>query len=134
MSFNQIKTGELLIKDKTQCPWLVGYYAKNTPAEKLKGTVAQAQPEAQETASSLEAWAYYPYLSKAFIGNTTSQQYRIYGHNYLTALSGYYTFDNNGQRLTSETLDIDTQSNIYFVDIAHMDKISYVASALSTSM
>ena len=30
MSFNQIKTKEILLKDKSPCPWIVGYYAKNT--------------------------------------------------------------------------------------------------------
>ena len=28
MSFNQIKTSELLLKDKTGCPWIVGYFAR----------------------------------------------------------------------------------------------------------
>lgn len=30
MSFNQIKTKELPLYDRTQCPWIVGYIAKNT--------------------------------------------------------------------------------------------------------
>lgn len=29
MTFNQIKTKEYLLKDKSGCPWLVGYYDKN---------------------------------------------------------------------------------------------------------
>lgn len=33
MSFNQIKTKEILLKDKSPCPWIVGYYAKNTTFE-----------------------------------------------------------------------------------------------------
>ena len=28
MSFNQIKTSETLLKDKTGCPWIVGYFAR----------------------------------------------------------------------------------------------------------
>jgi hypothetical protein len=40
MTVNQIKTGELLIKDKTQCPWIVGYYAKDaTETGPLTGTI-----------------------------------------------------------------------------------------------
>jgi hypothetical protein len=37
MTFNQIKTGEVLIKDKTQCPWVVGYYSKTLGA--TEGTI-----------------------------------------------------------------------------------------------
>ena len=37
MTFNQIKSNEYLLKDKTECAWLVGYYAKD--ASELKGTV-----------------------------------------------------------------------------------------------
>ena len=33
MSLNQIKKNEYLLKDRTECPWLVIYYAKNTPSQ-----------------------------------------------------------------------------------------------------
>lgn len=39
MSVNQIKTSETLLKDKSKCPWIVGYYAKNTSIENLQGDV-----------------------------------------------------------------------------------------------
>ena len=29
MTFNEIKDGEFLLKDETQCPWIVGYVAKD---------------------------------------------------------------------------------------------------------
>lgn len=45
MSFNQIKTGELLIRDKTRCPWIVGYYAKNTTDEGDKTGILKATTE-----------------------------------------------------------------------------------------
>ena len=38
MSFNQIKTSETLLMDKSKCPWLVGYIAKNIDNEHLRGT------------------------------------------------------------------------------------------------
>lgn len=39
MSVNQIKTSETLIKDKSGCPWIVGYYSKKVDnVEDLKGT------------------------------------------------------------------------------------------------
>lgn len=39
MTFNQIKESETLIKDGSECPWIVGYYAKNTGDDYLHGTV-----------------------------------------------------------------------------------------------
>ena len=39
MTFNQIKQSETLIKDKSGCPWIVGYYAKNISIENLQGDV-----------------------------------------------------------------------------------------------
>ena len=39
MTVNQIKTSETLLMDKSNCPWIVGYYAKNTDDAYLSGTV-----------------------------------------------------------------------------------------------
>lgn len=39
MTFNQIKTNEFLLQDNTKCPWIVGYYAKNTPDQYLTGSI-----------------------------------------------------------------------------------------------
>ena len=39
MTFNEIKKEEILLKDYTECPWIIGYYAKDTPAQNLQGTV-----------------------------------------------------------------------------------------------
>lgn len=45
MSFNEIKTSETLLKDKTGCAWIIGYVAKNLGAKKIsaqagEGTIA----------------------------------------------------------------------------------------------
>lgn len=51
---NQIKSDEFLLKDETQCPWIVGYVAKN----KLDGTTVTFEdtsiygPEATDSAAS----------------------------------------------------------------------------------
>lgn len=47
MTFNQIKTSETLLKDESQCPWIVGYYARTTANDtltSLSGTAEIYQP------------------------------------------------------------------------------------------
>ena len=63
MTVNQIKTEETLLKDETNCPWLVGYYAKNTD---LSGTVpiniSDDIPHI-DLDGSISQWEFYPYCN-----------------------------------------------------------------------
>ena len=43
MQFNQIKTNEILLKDKSNCPWIVGYVDKNLSADR---TTISYKPDA----------------------------------------------------------------------------------------
>lgn len=64
MTVNQIKTNETSIKDKTECPWIVGYYAKNT---NLSGTVPiNVSNDTPHIAldGSLSQWKFYDYCSE----------------------------------------------------------------------
>lgn len=60
MAFNQIKKGELLIRDRSRCPWIVGYYAKNTPTEQLSGTIAAGPNNLYDIQidTTFEDWKY----------------------------------------------------------------------------
>ena len=62
---NRIKKQEILLNDKTGCAWIVGYYAKNTPDENLKGTVSintSNESGVFETLSTpISSWKFYKY-------------------------------------------------------------------------
>lgn len=62
MTTNQIKTTEYLLKDKSECAWLVGYYDRNKINE-MNGTVATNDiiPGAIQLTEDIENWEYYDY-------------------------------------------------------------------------
>ena len=54
MTFNQIKTSETLLKDKTKCAWIVGYTAKGaTTAERI--TIQDRNPYVYDTVEAFTA-------------------------------------------------------------------------------
>lgn len=54
MSFNQIKTSETLLKDKTKCAWIVGYTAKGaTTTERI--TIQDRNPYVYDTVETFTA-------------------------------------------------------------------------------
>lgn len=64
MTFNQIKTNEYLLKDKSNCAWLVGYYSKNTAA--LQGTVSLNKSidlPFKTLDTPITSWPLYQYLN-----------------------------------------------------------------------
>ena len=64
MSFNQVKKGELLIKDSSKCAWIVGYIAKNAAASDINITV----PTNTEDYINLSAIATDLGISEASLG------------------------------------------------------------------
>lgn len=77
MTVNQIKTSETLLKDKSGCAWLVGYYAKNAT---ISGT-AQANEIGNlpyfSIDSTIEQWPFYQYTSENFYGPINSGNINI---------------------------------------------------------
>lgn len=61
MTFNQVKKEELLLKDSTNIPWIVGYYPNNA---NITGTAQLSNTEYDEVVNSnFEDWKYYEYFS-----------------------------------------------------------------------
>lgn len=59
MSFNQIKKKEVLLKDTTNIPWLVGYYMPNADTPNgLTATLPAVSTSADYTVSKLSDWTY----------------------------------------------------------------------------
>lgn len=59
MDFNQIKKSEVLLKDSTQVPWLVGYYMKQDSA--LTANIPATSIDVDYTVNGLSTWSYYNY-------------------------------------------------------------------------
>ena len=85
MTFNQIKTNETLLKDKSGCPWLVGYYSKG---ENLTGAVPINLPEdlpiKEVLATGIEGWKFYNNCNlntnqKGLKGPVTTGSYNFFG-------------------------------------------------------
>ena len=74
IEFNQIKTSETLLKDRTQCPWIVGFMAQKQPegtSEPFTTTVAtnmMGQPDV--TYSSMANYPYWNYMGNTYHGDT----------------------------------------------------------------
>lgn len=87
-SVNQIKKDEKLLKDKSGCPWLVGYYAAD--ATGITGTVLANElinvPYVQLT-TTIEDWDYYQYQNEDARTNVDNMIYRFHAGNQYTDIS-----------------------------------------------
>ena len=88
---NQIKTNETLLKDQSDCPWLVGYYAAD--ATDIQGTVPannlSSIPFVQLT-TPINDWEYYKYQGTTYaLLNPTNARYRTLFLSAATSGNGY---------------------------------------------
>lgn len=121
LDLNQIKTGEKLIKDKTGCPWIVGYLAKGqtfgTINEEKKATFTfddYGTPPDINSTQTMEAWLA-TYQSKNLSYRKSSTEYRMtckdsYGKFYYQ----YWTSDTDSKQYI-ETADTYVQG-IFYLD------------------
>lgn len=74
IQFNQIKTSETLLKDKTGCPWIVGFMAQKQPEGSTDPMTTQVvtnmmgQPDV--TYSSMADYPYWAYMGNPWEFNT----------------------------------------------------------------
>lgn len=61
MQYNQIKSGEVLLKDTTQVPWIVGYYSRGTDFS--KDSIVSAESYDFIVNSNKDDWEYAAYTS-----------------------------------------------------------------------
>lgn len=101
ITFNQIKKDEILLKDGSGCPWIVGYYAKNTPDANLKGTIDANDLEKAYDFSidtPISAWEFNA-TSTPYYGIISSIDYRVYFKDYVGGIQSqpaYLGFDRYG--------------------------------------
>lgn len=69
MTYNQIKKAEIEIRDKTQTPWIVGYYAlKQTEEDQTSGPVSVGVAEyvIDKEINDITKYNYYEYTQKPY--------------------------------------------------------------------
>lgn len=103
LTFNQIKTKEVLLKDETKTPWLVGYYEKN---KTIDINIPATSSNADITVYDISSWEYYNYTTTAAKSITELQLYLAFtnkeqtGSNeltyYLTSKKAEYISEYNG--------------------------------------
>ena len=92
IDFNQIKTSETLLKDRTECPWIIGFMAQQQPegtSDPFTTTVttnAYNIPDA--TYSSMSDYPYWSYLLSDPYTYTNNTYFKTFGvYNNPTTLS-----------------------------------------------
>lgn len=80
MDFNQIKTAEIPIKDKSGCAWLVGYFARTdgTTTTELKGTINATYNVDYVVNGPITQFEYYDYLDTDLYMNPSYIYYYLY--------------------------------------------------------
>ncbi len=74
MTYNQIKQSEQLIKDKSECQWIVGYYARQTGEDytNLTGTSSDYNVQGVISFDNIQTdYQYWKYQTEDYIGTPT---------------------------------------------------------------
>lgn len=122
MTFNQIKQREYLIKDTSNCPWIIGYYDRNKISE-LNGTVPQNAivSGAIQINEDIENWEYFQYSDLApdrrdFPGKPTTLEYVIRTLGKLgdgsTTAAWYYFIDSNSGSVSDDDYSWSTRPSL----------------------
>lgn len=97
IAVNQIKKDEYLIKDKSDCPWIVGYYSKNITDDNLSGTILTNSLENYydfQIDTPITSWEFMKYENEPFYTEYQSVYWFIYGQN-IVGNAGYITINNS---------------------------------------
>ena len=143
MTYNQIKQSEQLIKDKSECQWIVGYYARKTgdATTNLKGTSIDYSTNITYTVNGINNWEYYKYKTQDFIGLPSSIKYRtlVAGGSkgrstyYLTDLDngsfGHYLGKETGATMNFQYTDDSAVDAVYQKALAKYNEIRAAAKA-----
>ena len=124
MSFNQIKTSETLLKDRSGCPWIVGYYAKDyvDPTDANKSLIISKEDPATTVRpiditidGQIDTWEYYQYV------NT---------NNFIKSskLSNYYVTWYQNQSVPLESI-----SKINYRTTVEQNNVSYKAGPIANN-
>lgn len=100
MTFNQIKTSEIQIRDKSQTAWYVAYISKDVADKTI--TISSHDVNTTDTFDTWDQYSYYQYTqSNPFVGDYADVAFQLYGYEYNYIVNDDVTFcvswDANGQ-------------------------------------
>lgn len=95
MTFNQIKSGEHLLKDETESAWVVGYIPRDSfPEAKTIEANVILQDSADITVDNLSNWDYWQYAQgQKFKGNYVNNSFYA-GYVYVSPQATVYPYSN----------------------------------------
>lgn len=142
MTVNQILTRKDLLKDKTGCPWIVGYIPKNYPEDtaSIEFNYRPNTPTADAIVPDIEDWSFYNNLNVEYLAGiegTAKQAYQInsfnaeiYGLQYKLGKSvispeEYNAEGREWQRGPTYTEPFTEGANSQIANASRSNKISY---------
>ena len=153
MSFNQIKNNSQFLYDKSKCPWLVGYIAKNYPTEASKEIKIGEQPSLDIInnpntikVNGIQNWEGYKYTNGSYVLNRDDLSVIAFAFDgvfksspigafdvwYRLSNNYYYSFNSFGPSYSTippfaATMDNLISSNIQDNDFEGLAFINYMA-------
>ena len=118
ISVNQIKTAEHLLKDKTDCPWIVGYLPRDTSNITARFT-ASFTPDIE--VDSIQGWEWYDYAMdrRSLYSSIDEVNFNVYAQapyindgNYGQYIARF-SFGDNPPDKTFDTILADSLTNAY---------------------
>lgn len=101
MTFNQVKKDELLLKDNTKIPWIVGYYANNAD---IKGTAEIGYDYDVYVDCNFSEWKYYNAFRDGYFNfSPKNQKYCLYNNGGGTSGSLNTTLTDTDAGISVET-------------------------------
>lgn len=91
MGFNQIKTNEYLLKDKTRIPWIVGYVARDR-TQSITISIPDDSVKIDYSYSSLDDYQYNTYTTDFFRGHLRDTVYQVQTRDYATGGTDRWDF------------------------------------------
>lgn len=127
MTFNQIKKKEDLLKDKSGCAWIVGYYANDSKIKGDSGNNVGTIPTNNTLSipfiqldTTLDGWEFYnttnlsPSQTPINVYYNFNYRFIIRENPYLTNNAGYYITVNESAQVTSQREGIlRSQTSLY---------------------
>lgn len=82
MTFNQIKTEEVLLKDATNTPWIIGYIPRDSKGGKVTVDYNHSGLESISV-TQINQYTYYSYTQNNCYGNMSNAVYKCNLHGYV---------------------------------------------------
>ena len=110
MTYNQIKTNEYLLKDRSGCAWLVGYYAKDSTD--INGTVLTNNMLDLNyiplNVPTIADWEYYNLTANEMTGPAQNATYNFKAAMGPALSPSFFQFKVNAQSANTERTQIST--------------------------